>query len=114
MLFGFVGGDAPAATRRCPPAGRRAACWRNSLHLFGVQARQPREFLETSWGEEEWTRGCPVGHPGSRPLVTYGPHLRRPVGRLHWAGTETATYWNGYMDGAVSSGERAAPRWAEL
>jgi monoamine oxidase len=26
----------------------------------------------------------------------------------HWAGTETATYWNGYMDGAVSSGERVA------
>jgi monoamine oxidase len=30
------------------------------------------------------------------------------VGRLHWAGTETAAVWNGYMDGAVQSGERAA------
>jgi monoamine oxidase len=30
------------------------------------------------------------------------------VGRIHWAGAETATVWNGYMDGAVSSGERAA------
>ena len=38
----------------------------------------------------------------------YGPALRRPVGRSHWAGTETSTYWNGYMDGAVRSGERAA------
>jgi monoamine oxidase len=27
---------------------------------------------------------------------------------VHWAGTETATYWSGYMDGAVSSGQRAA------
>ena len=34
--------------------------------------------------------------------------MRKPVGRIHWAGTETATYWNGYMDGAVSSGERVA------
>jgi len=27
---------------------------------------------------------------------------------VHWAGTETSTYWYGYMDGAVRSGERAA------
>ena len=38
----------------------------------------------------------------------FGPALRDPVGRIHWAGTETATRWNGYMDGAVQSGERAA------
>jgi monoamine oxidase len=30
------------------------------------------------------------------------------VGLLHWAGTETATQWSGYMDGAVQSGQRAA------
>jgi monoamine oxidase len=34
--------------------------------------------------------------------------MRQPVGAIHWAGTETSTYWNGYMDGAVRSGERAA------
>jgi hypothetical protein len=38
----------------------------------------------------------------------YGPELRAPVGRVHWAGTETATIWNGYIDGAVRSGSRAA------
>jgi monoamine oxidase len=27
---------------------------------------------------------------------------------VHWAGTETSTFWQGYMDGAVRSGERAA------
>jgi monoamine oxidase len=41
-------------------------------------------------------------------LTTFGPALREPVGPLHWAGTETATVWNGYMDGAIQSGERAA------
>jgi monoamine oxidase len=30
------------------------------------------------------------------------------VGRIHWAGTETAEVWNGFMDGAVRSGLRAA------
>ena len=45
---------------------------------------------------------------GARELTEFGDVLRTPVGRIHWAGTETSTYWNGYMDGAVRSGERAA------
>ena len=38
----------------------------------------------------------------------FGPALREPVGRIHWAGTETATVWSGYMDGALAAGDRAA------
>jgi monoamine oxidase len=41
-------------------------------------------------------------------LLDYGAALRRPIGPIHWAGTETATVWNGYLDGAVQSGQRAA------
>ncbi|MER7590881.1 FAD-dependent oxidoreductase [Micromonospora sp. NPDC127501] len=39
---------------------------------------------------------------------TYGPHLRTPVGRVYWGGTEAATRWSGYLEGAVRAGERAA------
>ena len=45
---------------------------------------------------------------GPGTLTEYGPLIAKPVGRIHWAGTETSTYWHGYMDGAVRSGERAA------
>ena len=45
---------------------------------------------------------------GRLVLLDFGKAIREPVGRIHWAGTETSTYWNGYMDGAVRSGERAA------
>lgn len=31
-----------------------------------------------------------------------------PFGRVHFAGTITATLWAGYMEGAIESGERAA------
>jgi monoamine oxidase len=41
-------------------------------------------------------------------MIEYGQALRAPVGRIHWAGTETATVWTGYMDGAVQAGKRAA------
>jgi monoamine oxidase len=44
--------------------------------------------------------------PGA--MTHFGPVLREPVGRIHWAGTETASVWSGYMDGALTSGERAA------
>jgi monoamine oxidase len=49
-----------------------------------------------------------VGIPSNGTLLAYGPWIRQPIGRIHWAGTETSTYWNGYMDGAVRSGERSA------
>jgi monoamine oxidase len=40
--------------------------------------------------------------------IENGSALRAPIGVLHWAGAETASTWNGYMEGAVTSGERAA------
>jgi monoamine oxidase len=41
-------------------------------------------------------------------MLAYGSHIRAPVGSIHWAGTESSTYWMGYIDGAVRAGERAA------
>ncbi|MGI8712842.1 MAG: flavin monoamine oxidase family protein, partial [Solirubrobacteraceae bacterium] len=108
VVFGFVGGDNARRYARMAPADRRRVVLAQYAEFFqSEQARRPTRFFETSWSQEEWTRGCPVGIPAVGSFVSYGPRLREPVGRIHWAGTETATYWNGYMDGAVSSGERA-------
>ena len=89
-------------------AARRAAVLANFTTYFGSQAANPRSYFETNWTSEEWTRGCPVAIAGPGTLLAYGPALRKPFGRIHWAGTETSTYWNGYMDGAVRSAKRAA------
>jgi monoamine oxidase len=108
IVFGFIGGDRARSHSRMSPAGRRAAVLDQFATYFGSRARKPRAFFETTWAGEQWTRGCPVGIPSTGTLVAYGRQLREPVGRIHWAGTETSTFWNGYMDGAVRSGERAA------
>jgi monoamine oxidase len=71
-------------------------------------AAQPDRFIERVWADEEWTRGCYGCLMTTGGWTEYGRALREPVGQLHWAGVETATVWNGYMDGAVQSGERAA------
>jgi monoamine oxidase len=108
VVFGFIGGDEARLHRRRSPAGRRAAVLRSLSRFFGREATRPREYFETDWAASEWSRGCPVGIAGPGTLLAYGPALRRPVGRIHWAGTESSSYWNGYMDGAVRSGQRAA------
>jgi monoamine oxidase len=108
VIFGFVGGDEARSFMRRSQAGRRAAVLANFTTYFGSQAAHPRSYFETNWTREVWTRGCPVAIAGPGTLLAYGPALRKPVGRIHWAGTETSTYWNGYMDGAVRSAKRAA------
>jgi monoamine oxidase len=108
VIFGFVGGDNARSYAAMSPAARKAAVLAQFVKFFGSGAQRAANFFETSWCGEEWTRGCPVGIPATGALLAYGPWLRQPVGRIHWAGTETSGYWNGYMDGAVRSGERAA------
>ena len=75
---------------------------------FGKRAGKPVDFVEQDWSAEEWTRGCYGAHMAPGVMTQFAPVLREPVGRIHWAGTETATAWSGYMDGALTSGERAA------
>lgn len=41
-------------------------------------------------------------------ITSFGEWLRRPIGPIHWASTETADEWKFYMEGAVQSGEYAA------
>ncbi|MFL5906536.1 MAG: flavin monoamine oxidase family protein [Solirubrobacterales bacterium] len=108
VVFGFVGGDKAREFSGLSPAARQAAVIGQFAQFFGPKARNPTGYLETNWSTERWTRGCPVGIPALGALSAYGPALRKPVGKIHWAGTETSTYWMGYMDGAVRSGERAA------
>ncbi|HZO07559.1 MAG TPA: FAD-dependent oxidoreductase, partial [Solirubrobacterales bacterium] len=108
VLLGFIEGRLAREWGSRPASERRDAVLAGHARLFGAEAATPERFIEQVWAAEEWTRGCygclmtPGGWTG------FGAALRAPVGPLHWAGAETATRWNGYMDGAVQSGERAA------
>ena len=108
ILMGFIGGHEARYWENQPEADRRAAALGNLAAYFGNQALSPRDVVEFNWSAEVWNRGCPVAVLGPGTLTDFGAVLRTPVGRIYWAGTETSTFWNGYMDGAVRSGERAA------
>ncbi len=108
VVFGFVGGDKSRAYARMSEGDRRQQVLNEFAAFWGPEALKPTAYFDTAWTTEQWTRGCPVGIYGPGTLLAYGDQIRQPVGRIHWAGTETSQYWNGYMDGAVRSGERAA------
>jgi len=75
---------------------------------FGDEARTPTAVVAVDWAAEPWSRGCPTAVAGPRALTSIGTTLREPIGRIHFAGTETAVEWTGYLEGALESGERAA------
>jgi monoamine oxidase len=108
VLLGFVGGDEARSFAPLPAAERKRAALASLARSFGPRALDAIDYLEMDWGAQTYSRGCPVGFAPPGLLTTSGVALREPVGRIHWAGTETSTYWNGYMDGAIRAGERAA------
>lgn len=108
MLVGFVeGAQARIWSGRGAEERRRAvlACF---ARCFGERAARPLHYVDKSWAEDEWSRGCYAGYFPPGVWTSSGEALRAPIGRIHWAGTETATQWNGYIDGAIRSGDRAA------
>jgi monoamine oxidase len=108
ILLAFLEGDEARRLGREPAPVRRQAVVDSLVRYFGPQAAKPEGYLERDWQQERWSGGCYGTLFGSNVWTRYGPALREPVGPIHWAGTETASAWTGYMDGAVRSGERVA------
>ncbi len=108
VLLGFLEGRRARELGSLPVEARRSAVVDCFARLFGPRAARPDAYVERLWAEEQWSRGCYGCHMPPGAWTSYGPALRAPIGRVHWAGAEYATVWSGYMDGAVRSGERAA------
>jgi monoamine oxidase len=111
-ILGFIEADEARSWSARTREQRYHQVLADLANYFGPQALLPlggiNGYYEALWNREEFSAGGPIGFSTPGTLVNYGPALRRPLGLVHWAGTETATRWAGYMDGAVESGERAA------
>lgn len=108
ILLGFVEGGEARRWQRLPADERRRAVLDSFSRYFGPRAGSPTAYVEKDWSAEEFTRGCYGAHFAPGVWTSYGPALRPPVGRIHWAGAEYAVQWNGYMEGAVRSGSATA------
>jgi monoamine oxidase len=107
---------------RLPAAQRQRLLLDNLATYFGDEARKPLMTLERNWTgavtldapwvddvKGSWTRGCP-GFLAPGVLRSFGPAVREPFGRVHWAGTEHSVSYNTYVEGAVRSAEAVAGR----
>jgi monoamine oxidase len=108
VLLAFLEGVDAVRWGARPAAERHAAVAARLAQLIDAEARYPVAVVERDWAAEPFSRGCYGGHLPPGVWTQLGPALRRPVGPIHWAGTEHATAWTGYLEGAVRSGERTA------
>ncbi|HEX5763619.1 MAG TPA: FAD-dependent oxidoreductase [Solirubrobacterales bacterium] len=108
VLLGFVGGPEVDEMAAQGTDDRRSAVLACFARLFGSRAERPLAYAEQEWSAEQWSGGGPTSNFGPGGWTTCGSALREPVGLVHWAGTETATVWSGYMEGALQAGERVA------
>ena len=108
VLAGFITGAPARELAHIEPKARREAVLGAMADVLAPEAASPEAYRDFNWLEEPWSRGGPVGLMGPGTLTALGPALTEPAGPVHWAGTDTASEWNGYMEGAIQAGERAA------
>src|SRR3954447_3867436 len=102
VVLGFIGGsEARKWTPRSPEERKKAVLDQFQVFFDDTAAQNPTAVYEKDWVADRWAIGCPVGVLPPGTLIDFGPALNAPVGKIHWAGTETSDYWCGYMDGAV-------------
>ncbi|XP_017563616.1 probable flavin-containing monoamine oxidase A [Pygocentrus nattereri] len=107
-LVGFIAGAQACCWNSREMEERRDAVVASLAKYLGPEAASYVHYGEKDWSKEEYSGGCPVNVMVPGMLTYYHPGLRKPCGRIHWAGTETATQWCGYLSGAVQAGHRAA------
>lgn len=108
IMLGFLEGNEGRKWSKKTAEERKEMFIKSLVGFFGEEARHPIDYLDQDWADEEFSRGCYGAHFTTGTWTAYGEELRQAVGRVHWAGTEYSPVWNGYMEGAVRSGESTA------
>ena len=108
FLSAFIDADSALEWSGKPMEERKKMVVDRLVSFLGPEAANPIDYEDQDWPSDPWSRGCFGASMGPGVMTTLGKAIRQPHGRIHWAGTETATKWMGYIDGAIRSGERAA------
>lgn len=108
VLTAYIFGPSARYCATLPAEERRKLFITGLIKRFGLKAASPIFYKDLDWANEPWSRGDMFAHYATGVLTGFGPALREPCGRIHWAATETATDWSGSIEGAIRAGERAA------
>lgn len=102
-----LGGAAAQRASGLDAAARRELLLEILAGVLGEAARAPQELLLQHWADEPYLR-CAEPRWARGPWLLQGAALRRPLGRVHFAGADLAPRWPGTLEGAVEAGELAA------
>ncbi|NHN28235.1 flavin monoamine oxidase family protein [Paenibacillus agricola] len=108
VLIALVSGNDAKYFSRITGEQRKKSVLSCLEKAFGIKAQNPLSYIDKDWSADEWSMGGYGAHFKSGMLTAYGPSLYEPIGAIHWAGSETATEYRLFMEGAIQSGERAA------
>ncbi|MFZ9752432.1 MAG: flavin monoamine oxidase family protein [Cyanobium sp.] len=114
LLVGFIAAERAVRWRGLAAAEQRRAVLRDLASLWGPRAAEPEQLLLHDWTAEPWSGGAFTSFFGAGAWSRYGAAWWQPHGRVVWAGTEVASRWPGYFEGAIEAGLSAAGQVREL
>ncbi|NVK38281.1 MAG: FAD-dependent oxidoreductase [Gammaproteobacteria bacterium] len=107
LLMGFIEGKKAREWSVKSDADRKQAVLASFAAFFGPQALNAIDYVDQDWSKESYIRGCYAANFTPGAWTEFGVNLRTPIGPIHFAGTETANQWYGYMEGGLEAAERA-------
>ena len=110
VLVAFVYADRVTGWSGLPAAQRKSQVLADLAAVVGERAVEPADYTERIWTDDPYIRGGYEAFMPPGAWLAFGEQgWREPTATgIHWAGTETSSVWNGYIDGAIRSGQRAA------
>lgn len=108
----FVNGQMGAEWSELYPHERRSLVIKQVAAAFNVdadsEAFRPIEVFDQIWKHEPFSQGAlaPITEIGH--YTEFADVYGKPVGNIHFVGTEYSKEWKGYMEGALCSGEQGA------
>ncbi|MCP9771245.1 FAD-dependent oxidoreductase [Synechococcus sp. Tobar12-5m-g] len=108
VLAAFVVGHRHQRWAALGALERKQAVLGDLAAYLGPKALEPLGYAEKDWPAVPFVGGAFSAWMPPGLWSRCGDALRRPHGRVFWAGTEVAERWPGFFEGAVRSGEEAA------
>jgi len=114
LLAGFIAGERAVRWQRLDAMSRRRAVLQDLVSWWGPEAAEPLDLVIHNWNGEGWSGGAFTSFLTPGAWTSYGQVWQQPHGRVVWAGSEAASRWPGYFEGAIEAGLAAAERIGEL
>ena len=108
VLAGFIAGERAVRWQGLPERERRQAVLADLQAWWGPAAAEPLELVLHNWNGEPWSGGAFTSFLTPGAWTSYGRIWQQPHQRVVWAGTEAASHWPGYFEGAIEAGLAAA------